>query len=104
MNQTSHLFAGSSRQPAESGSLTLPSIDFLQTSPLASDAHANRILFPMNMARLLTSSDGVYLLRWANEKGLFPEAQALTFGANHHSFASKASAAGVSVSGVDAFS
>ena len=41
---------------------------FLQTPPLASDALANRILFPMNGARSLTSSDWVCQLRWANKK------------------------------------
>jgi hypothetical protein len=43
---------------------------FLQTSPLADDALAIRILFPMNRARSLTSSDWVCQLRWANKKGL----------------------------------
>jgi hypothetical protein len=41
---------------------------FLQTSPLADDALAIRILFPMNRARSLTSSDWVCQLRWANKK------------------------------------
>ncbi len=42
---------------------------FLQTSPLASDALASRIQFPMNRAWSLTGSDGVCQLRWANKKG-----------------------------------
>lgn len=41
---------------------------FLQTPPLASDALANRILFPMDGVRSLTSSDWVCQLRWANKK------------------------------------
>ena len=49
---------------------------FLQTSPLAGDALANRILFPMNRARSLTSSDGVCQLRWANKKPALTEANA----------------------------
>ena len=40
---------------------------FLQTPPLASDALASRIQFPMNRAWSLTSSDWVCQLRWANE-------------------------------------
>ena len=41
---------------------------FLQTPPLASDALASRIQFPMNRAWSLTSSDWVCQLRWANKK------------------------------------
>ena len=43
---------------------------FLQTPPLAGDALASRIQFPMNRAWSLTSSDGVCQLRWANKKNL----------------------------------
>lgn len=45
------------------------SYHFLQTPPLASDALVNRILFPVDGARSLTSSDWVCQLRWANKKG-----------------------------------
>ena len=38
---------------------------FLQTPPLASDALANRILFPVNGARSVASTDWVCQLRWA---------------------------------------
>ena len=41
---------------------------FLQTPPLASDALANRILFPVNRVRAVTSTDWVCQLRWANKK------------------------------------
>ena len=44
------------------------SYHFLQTPPLASDALVNRILFPVDGARSLTSSDWVCQLRWANKK------------------------------------
>jgi hypothetical protein len=43
---------------------------FLQTSPLASDALASRILFPMNRARPLPRSGRVCQLRWANKNSL----------------------------------
>ena len=46
----------------------LTSYRFLQTPPLAGDALANRILFPMDGARPLTSSGWVCQLRWANKK------------------------------------
>ena len=39
---------------------------FLQTPSLADDALVNRILFPVDGARSLTSSDWVCQLRWAN--------------------------------------
>lgn len=41
---------------------------FLQTPPLASDAFASRILFPINRVGSLTSSDWVFHLRWENKK------------------------------------
>jgi len=40
---------------------------FLQTPPLASDALASRILFPVDGARPLTRSGRVCQLRWANK-------------------------------------
>ena len=44
------------------------SYHFLQTPPLASDALASRILFPVDGARPLASSGWVCQLRWANKK------------------------------------
>ncbi|MEM9942637.1 MAG: hypothetical protein AAF939_13820, partial [Planctomycetota bacterium] len=41
---------------------------FLQTPPLASDALASRIQFPMNRAWSVASTDWVCQLRWANKK------------------------------------
>ncbi len=49
---------------------------FLQTPPLASDALAIRILFPMNRARSLKNSDWVCQLRWANKRGARRHAEA----------------------------
>ena len=43
---------------------------FLQTPPLAGDALASRILFPMDGVRPLASSGWVCQLRWANKKRL----------------------------------
>ena len=40
---------------------------FLQTPPLAGDALASRIQFPMNRAWSLSSSDWVCQLRWAKQ-------------------------------------
>ena len=41
---------------------------FLQTPPLAGDALATRIQFPMNGAWSVTSTNWVCQLRWANKK------------------------------------
>ena len=46
----------------------ISSYRFLQTPPLASDALANRIFFPVNGARSVASTDWVCQLRWANKK------------------------------------
>lgn len=64
------LHAHPRRQPNRVRSRYVPSSSyrFLQTPPLASDALASRIQFPMNRAWSVTSTDWVCQLRWANKK------------------------------------
>ena len=64
------LHAHPRRQPNLVRSRYVPSSSyrFLQTPPLASDALASRIQFPMNRAWSVTSTDWVCQLRWANKK------------------------------------